>query len=287
MSLDDNNSLPAAPLEPGGPAPVAQQVAGAPYSGFREDLRAPWDWLDLLLLAILALAGSVLLNIFLSMIYRAAGVTRTQLRASPSEMGLFTIVHQALLFVVLLGYLAVQMRVSFGGPFWRTIGWRPFEVGKFPRILRYFGFVAAGFLIAVLVSITSITFGNKAKVPMQALFQDRRTALLLLLMAVFVAPVVEETIFRGYIFPVTARSFGVAGGVLATGILFGLLHAPQLWGGWVQIGSLVIVGIIFTYARAVTRTVWASYLLHVSYNFCTSFAFLLGSHWLRRLPPAH
>jgi membrane protease YdiL (CAAX protease family) len=79
----------------------------------------------------------------------------------------------------------------------------------------------------------------------------------------------------------------VAGGVLATGILFGLLHAPQLWGGWVQIGSLVIVGIIFTYARAVTRTVLASYLLHVSYNFCTSFAFLLGSHWLRRLPPAH
>ena len=122
---------------------------------------------------------------------------------------------------------------------------------------------------------------------MQALFQDRRTAILLLLMSVLVAPVVEETIFRGYIYPVVARSFGMATGVLATGILFGLLHAPQLWGGWVQIALLVGVGIIFTYARAISRTVLASYLLHVSYNFFVSFAFLLGSHWLRLVSPGH
>jgi len=79
----------------------------------------------------------------------------------------------------------------------------------------------------------------------------------------------------------------VATGVFATGILFGLLHAPQLWGGWVQIALLVIVGIVFTYARAVARTVLASYLLHVSYNFFVSFAFLLGSHWLRLVSPGH
>ena len=159
--------------------------------------------------------------------------------------------------------------------------------GQLPRILRYFGFVAAGFLIAALVQLASIAFASKAKVPMQALFQDRRTAILLLLMAVFVAPVVEETIFRGYIYPVVARSWGMVTGVLATGILFGLLHAPQLWGGWVQIALLVIVGIVFTFVRAVVRTVLASYVLHVSYNFFVSFAFLLGSHWLRLVSPGH
>ena len=79
----------------------------------------------------------------------------------------------------------------------------------------------------------------------------------------------------------------MAAGILATGILFGLLHAAQLWGGWVQIALLVIVGMVFTYARAVSRTVLASYLLHVSYNFFVSFAFLLGSHWLRLVSPGH
>ena len=92
-----------------------------------------------------------------------------------------------------------------------------------------------------------------------------------MLLGVLVAPVLEETIFRGYIYPVAARSFGVTGGVLFTGTIFGLLHASQLWGGWGQIALLVVVGIVFTYARAATHTVVASYLMHVSYN---SFLFL-------------
>ncbi len=56
-----------------------------------------------------------------------------------------------------------------------------------------------------------------------------------MLIAVLLAPVVEETIFRGYIYPVIGRSFGMVWGIVATGTLFGLLHAEQLWGGWGQI----------------------------------------------------
>jgi uncharacterized protein len=286
MSLDDI-SLPPEPPEMPESGPATRKFIGAANLALRPDLRVPWDWLDLLLLAVLALAGSVLLRLFLAWIFAAFGVKAAQLRASPSETGLFTIVHQLLLFLLLLGYLTAQIRRGFGAPFWRTIGWHTLEPGRVPRVLRYFGFVAGGFLVAALVQLASVAFASKVKVPMQALFQDRRTAVLLLLMSVLVAPVVEETIFRGYIYPIVARSFGMAAGVFATGILFGLLHAPQLWGGWVQIALLVGVGIIFTYARAVARTVVASYLLHVSYNFFVSFAFLLGSHWLRLVSSSH
>lgn len=286
MSFDDI-SFPPDPPETPESAPAALEFTRAANLALPPDLRVPWDWLDLLLLAVLALAGSVLLRLLLAWVFAAFGVKAAQLRASPSETGLFTIVHQVLLFLFLLGYLTAQIRGSFGAPFWRTIGWRTLEPGQVPRVLRYFGFVAGGFLIAALVQLASVAFASRAKVPMQALFQDRRTAMLLMLMAVFVAPVIEETIFRGYIYPVVARSWGMVVGVLATGILFGLLHAPQLWGGWVQIALLVIVGIVFTYARAVVRTVLASYLLHVSYNFFVSFAFLLGSHWLRLISPGH
>lgn len=287
MSLDNNNPLSSEPLEPAGSAPASQQSLTGTVSELPQDLRAPWDWLDLLLLAVLALVGSVLISWLLSIVYSRFGVSPAQLRASPSKSGLFTIVHQALLFFGLLAYLAAQIRLNFGAPFWRTIGWRPFEIGKLPSPVRYFGFIAGGFLLALFVQVVSVAYGSRAKVPMQALFQDRRTALLLLLMAVFVAPVIEETIFRGYIYPVVARRFGIPVSVVATGIVFGLLHAPQLRGAWVQIGLLVIVGIILTYARAVTRTVLASYLLHLSYNFAVSFAFLLGSHWLRLIAPSH
>jgi uncharacterized protein len=286
MSLNDEISLPPEPPEPAESAPAPPELADA-HRTLPPDLRAPWGWLDLVVLAVLTIVGSFLLNLFLAAVFAGYGLSPAKIRASPSEMGLFTIVHQALLFLFLLGYLNAQIRASFAAPFWRTIGWRAFELSHIPRALRYFGFIAGGFLLSAAVQAASIAFGNKTKVPMQALFQDRRSAMLLLLMAVFVAPVIEETIFRGYIYPVVARSWGMVAGVLFTGILFGLLHAPQLWGGWVQIALLVVVGIVFTYARAVSRTVLASYLLHVSYNFFVSFAFLLGSHWLRLVAPGH
>jgi hypothetical protein len=44
------------------------------------------------------------------------------------------------------------------------------------------------------------------------------------------------------------------------------------------------VGIIFTWARAVTKTVVASYLLHLSYNSFLFFAFLVTSDGFRSLP---
>jgi len=96
---------------------------------------------------------------------------------------------------------------------------------------------------------------------------------------------VPQSIFRGYLYPVAARSFGVGTGVVITGTLFGLLHAGQLWGGWWQITLLAMVGIVFTIARSATRTVVASYVLHASYNALPVIATLLSSARFRHFAP--
>jgi hypothetical protein len=44
-------------------------------------------------------------------------------------------------------------------------------------------------------------------------------------MSVLVAPLVEETVFRGFLYPVIARRLGIAAGIAITGTLFGLMHA--------------------------------------------------------------
>ena len=156
--------------------------------------------------------------------------------------------------------------MRFQTPFWRTIGWHRLHTGAIPRRIVYLGLVLGGFSLSLLVQLASAALQTKAKLPIQEYFQDPRSALLLMLMSVLLAPLVEETIFRGYLYPVLARSFGIGAGVVITGTLFGLLHAPQLWGGWGQISLLIGVGIIFTAARAISHTVVASYILHVSYN---------------------
>ncbi len=304
MNFEENNSSPPQPSESFDgssppPEPALLETGQPPQEGpptephvpvssavpIPEDIRVPWGWTDLLLFVVLALAATFLFSILLAVGFAVFGVPLSRLQKPGSAEGLFVVVSQVILFFVLLGYLFVQTRVRFHAPFWRTLGWRPLETHRLRGAWPYLGLIVSGLLLALLVQVGSAIFGTKTQLPMEQLFQDRRTALLLMLMAVLLAPVVEETIFRGYLYPLIARSFGIGTGVVATGILFGLLHAPQLWGGWVQIALLILVGIVFTYVRAVTRTVLGSYLLHVSYNSFISVAFLVGTHGLRFLNP--
>ncbi len=305
MIPDDNNPLlPESFLEPPepptarSPGPETHGVATTSpllirpetppliFQQYPEDLRAPWSWLDLLLLVAVALLGTFVISIFLVGIFAAFGMTPTSLQNSSNNKSLFLIVNQAILSLGLLAYLAAQIHLRFQSPFWRTIGWRHLQTGTIPRRIVYLSLVLGGFSLSLLVQLASAALQTKAKLPIQEYFQDPRSALLLMLMSILLAPLVEETLFRGYLYPVLARSFGIGAGVVITGTLFGLLHAPQLWGGWGQISLLIGVGIIFTAARAISRTVVASYILHVSYNSFLFIAFLVASHGLRHFPPS-
>ncbi len=296
MTLDDYN-----PPQPDGaraPEPTSESPSrrmeasitpgylGAFDPLLPKDLRVPWGWIDLLLLLIVAVAGGVVLFFSLVKGFAMFGVSYRQIQNVAATESLFLILNQALLSVVLLAYLAAQMRHTFRAPFWRTTGWRPLETSQTPRAAAYLGLILSGCLLAILVTISSALFKAPKQTLMQEFFEDRRSALLLMSMAVLVAPVLEETIFRGYIYPVIARTFGVTTSILVTGTLFGLLHASQLWGAWAKIALLVVVGIVFTYARARTHTVVASYLLHVSYNSFLCLGFLVASHGFRYFPAA-
>ena len=273
---------PRSPLE----ASIAPGYLSRTDSHLPEDLRVPWNWLDLLFLIAVAVSGTIVITLLLIQGFAIFGLSFRQIQKSASDENLFLIFNQTLLSALLLAYLAAQMRHSFHSPFWRTIGWRPLETGHTPRAAAYLGLILSGFMLAILVTVSSAVFKAPQKTPIEQFFGDRRSALLLMSMAVLLAPVLEETIFRGYIYPVIARSFGVNISILVTGTLFGLLHASQLWGAWAQIAMLIVVGIIFTYARARTRTVVASYLMHVSYNSCLFLGFLVASHGFRHFPVA-
>ncbi|MGB7307907.1 MAG: CPBP family intramembrane glutamic endopeptidase [Candidatus Acidiferrales bacterium] len=308
MSTDDHALPPELPEPPGPPEPfepgpqsIEPVALGDPFqssqappagepprlsrSALSDDLRVPWDWLDIGLLVALTIGGSAVVGLLIGMALKLSGVSLANLRKSPGTMSVLAIVAQMLLDLGVLAYLAAQMRLRFHSPFWRTIGWRAIEThaGAAPYLALIFG----GFALAAIVAVAEAAFPPKHPLPIQTITQSPHAALLFMLTAVLVAPVVEETVFRGYLYPVAARSFGVGMGIVITGTLFGLMHARQLWGGWWQIGLLVIVGIVFTIARAATRTVVASYILHASYNALPVIAAVLSSVKLRHVAPLH
>jgi len=298
--LGEDDSNPAGTNEQAATAPGASPIDVAPSlesgsvgppappaSSLPEDIRVPWGWLDLLIFVLAAFAGIFLLMVLTVIAIAAFGGNIEHLRESMADQAFISVVVQAILDVALLGYLAAYLRLRFRLPFWRGIGWRPLPPGKLPSALAYLGLVSFGCLLALAVAASSSLFPPKGELPVQQLFQYPSTAMLFAMMSVAIAPVVEETVFRGFLYPVAARSFGIPAGIVVTGTLFGLLHAVQLMGGWWQIALLVVVGIVFTLVRALTRTVAASFTLHFSYNALQVIALAIDTHGFRQMNLLH
>ena len=179
---------------------------------------------------------------------------------------LVVLISQALLDVGAILYLYFMLLVRSPEPFWRSIGWRELPARAGSVRATALQFLAGGAMLALVVTFAGNFFNSKETLPIEQLLQARVSMMLFAVMGVFVAPLVEETIFRGFLYPVIARRLGITMGVLLTGTLFGLLHAAQLWGGWGQIVLLILVGVVLTWVRARTGTVKASYYVHLGYN---------------------
>lgn len=249
---------------------VAPATAAEKWAKLPEDLRAPWGWPDLLYLVVSWVVFQFAVGITVGVVAVSQGMDARRLpelaRHPTVVVGLTTA-----MFLFLMLFVWVLLRLRYGAPFWQAVGWRRFRPSKITPATGVVLSLLGGIGLAVMIIPLNAVFRAKTKLPIEQLFQDRQSALLLMGLAILLAPLVEETIFRGYIYPVIARSWGVTAGVLVTGMLFGLMHAQQLRGGTAQIVLLMWVGVVLTWVRAKTGTVLASYLVHLSYN---SFLFL-------------
>jgi membrane protease YdiL (CAAX protease family) len=268
------------PTNEAGAQPVALPIASAEYP---EDLQVPWGWSDFFVMLAVSAGCYVFLSFLLVLFFYSRGISLDALQKPGAARSLFVVLNTLMLSAAVIGFLFISIRFRFRLPFWRTLGWRPFDPG-IPRGIAYASLVLGGSVFAIIIGLASNAIGKSSRLPIETYFQDRQSTLLLMAMGILVAPLVEETIFRGYLYPLLARSFGIPAGVLVTGALFGLLHAEQLWGGWGQIALLVLVGIVFTYVRVLARTVLASYILHLSYNSYLFTAFYISTGGFRQLP---
>lgn len=269
-NFDDAPSESASPLTTPTPhapeitTPLLTEPASPRDANVPEDLCVPWSWLHLIFFVIFAFGSLIFISGVLVAYF--AGARHMKMAAVQTLLTTNTplvMVQQLLLFGILLLFLYVTIGVLRQVPFWRTIGWRPFgQRWSSPRLWFF-----TGCALALGVAMASYRLQPKSPMPIQELFKDRTGTLLVMAFAVLVAPLVEETVFRGFLYPVFARSLGIPAGVLLTGLLFGLLHGTQLAWTWGYVAVLTTVGIIFTLVRAKTGTVYASYLCHLGYNF--------------------
>jgi membrane protease YdiL (CAAX protease family) len=101
--------------------------------------------------------------------------------------------------------------------------------------------------------------------PFDQFFERPMDACLTVAFAVTLGPLMEELFFRGFLYPVIARRMGVAWGIVLTALPFGLMHYAQ-YRSWSAVLIIILVGVVLTTVRAVTKSVASSFLAHVGYN---------------------
>jgi membrane protease YdiL (CAAX protease family) len=267
------------------PAAATEVAPYPPAKTYPEDLQISWSWTHLILFAVFGFGSLVIIQGVLAVIYMPRQRLNTkQLEEYLISKPQFAIGSMLIWYAAIFFFLYVTLSVLRGHPFWRTLGWRklvPASPGLPKNPFAYF-FAGAG--LSLFVALMTASMKTPDNTPMEELFKYPHTAMMFVAMAVFVAPLVEETLFRGYLYPLFARSFGVAPAILLTGVLFGLMHGAQLGWTWGLVTMLTLVGIVFTLVRARTGTVFASFMMHLGYNLLISLATGLSTHWFTKMP---
>jgi membrane protease YdiL (CAAX protease family) len=127
----------------------------------------------------------------------------------------------------------------------KELGMRPFSLGR--AILLIGGiFVAFGLLVTAAYTLISWLYPsfNAGQAQTNQFIQVHSSISLWAL--VIIPPFVEESTFRGFMFPAFAKRFGIVGGALLTSFLFGFAHLQPNISVYTFILSLLLC---FLYTR--------------------------------------
>ncbi len=273
----------------GQPAAFATPGSAArnPYYDLRypADLQISWSWPHLVLFILFAVISLTIIQGVMMVFYAPhQKMTSQQLETYLLSKPQFALGSMVIWYAAIFFFLYVTLSLLRGHSFWECLGWRKIAPRPGHHARKPIVYFFAGCGLSLFVAILSSRLKAPDNSPMEELFKNRQTALLFVAMAVLIAPLVEETLFRGYLYPLFARSFGVTPGILITGVLFGMMHGAQLGWTWGLVTMLILVGIVFTLVRARTGSVFASFLMHLGYNSLISIAALIGTHGFTQTP---
>jgi membrane protease YdiL (CAAX protease family) len=157
---------------------------------------------------------------------------------------------------------AVATRVG-SRPFWASLGW-----GWGGRPIWYWVIFSAGILVAVQVASQILSrFLPEAKSPFaQMLATSQQVRIAVAVLATFTAPVVEEVVYRGFLFSSLRKRIGLIATVTVVTATFAGVHVFQNRGAWVSIAGLTLLSLALTLVRARTKSVLPCVFIHTLNN---------------------
>lgn len=163
------------------------------------------------------------------------------------------------LYVLLLWRLALHQEAS--SRVWALLRLRPLDndalrwtAAAVPVLLLLSW--SLGEVYVRLVPVPPETFN-----PFQELMRTARGRLAVTVLAVGIAPVLEEFFFRGFMQRMLERHFGTVAGITGAAAVFAAVHVLP----WI-FPLHFFLGLAFGYAVYATRSIWAGVILHAANN---------------------
>jgi membrane protease YdiL (CAAX protease family) len=255
--------MPAIPVDP-----LAEIVPAPPP----DPLWNGWDLLKLVSLTIAALAISMI-GVLLAArrwIYPHADV------AELARNAVIVVVGQGVGYFLVFVYMYVLVtRERRSSSFWNAIHWN-WPSNPATYLMWGVGLSVALQMLAHLLPIPK-------NLPIDNFFRTPAEAWMLTVFGVTLAPLMEELLFRAFLYPVLNRYFGLGAAVLLTSLGFALLHGSQLKFTWGPLLVIFLVGLTLTIVRARKNSVAASLLMHVAYNGTISALMFVATDGFRHL----
>ncbi|MFT7538390.1 MAG: membrane protease YdiL (CAAX protease family) [Lysobacterales bacterium] len=185
-----------------------------------------------------------------------------QLISEFDELLLTTILSTAL--ILYLVYESSE-RMSLGS-FWDKIGLDSVKRSKVRVVILP---IVLGLIFAVSSAALVFVRGEQPITPLSEILKSVTSPIsmtIFLILAVIVAPFVEEIVFRGFFYKMLSRIKGKRFALYFISLLFAAMHVGQYWGDWAAIGIVTVLGFTLTLMRALTHTTLSSIILHYTYN---------------------
>jgi uncharacterized protein len=215
-----------------------------------------WSGWDVLVITILTL-GVIFLAQVLIVVVAHRLVYPHESWIDVAQKPALALLSEFLAYIPVLLYMYLLIEGKYRTRFWSAIRWK--WPGKAALSLLGIGVLMIAFdALGRFLPMPKTT-------PFDQFFERPMDAYLTAAFAVTLGPLMEELFFRGFLYPVIARRLGAFWGIILTALPFGVMHYSQ-YRSWGAVLIIVLVGIVLTTIRAVTKSVASSFLAHVGYN---------------------
>ena len=260
------------------PSPLPNTVLGEPPSfSDRPTIQPPTQspflpWLDLIkgiltwIASVLCLAIVPIIVVVPYLIY--LGVTGGSLLPEVLTK------DKTLIFLSILGVIPAHLltlgiawavQTNFGRiPFWQSLKF------SWPNTISpTLGFVLCAVAAFLLLGVGAVVtyFAGGGKTDLDLLIESSSQArIATVVLAVFTAPLVEEVIYRGILYPRFQRVVGMVAAVLIVSIMFAGVHVFQYRN---NIGVIIVISVLslaLTLVRALTDRLLPSVIIHLIFN---------------------